>query len=302
MDSIGYLDVKFTESLYESLVISKENSMDAIEIQNLTKFYGSVRGVENLSLNIKQGEIVGFVGKNGAGKSTTIRLLLNFIFPTDGQIKIFGMDSVKETKKIKEITAYLPGEINYYSNMRVKELLDYAETFLPERDNDYKEKLLSYFELNPERKISELSLGNKKKVGIIVCLLKKAKLIILDEPTSGLDPLMQKKFFHKLLKERDRGATIFLSSHNLSDVEQYCDRVEIIKDGAIVKSLSQSHIRQERKLRVTYKEKGRAQISYIMNKDINVLIKELANKNLESLELKYQSLEEELEKYYKGDK
>lgn len=276
--------------------------MNAIEIDNLTKFYGKVKGVENLSFNVGENQIVGFVGKNGAGKSTTIRTLLNFIFPTSGTAKIFGMDSKRESKKIKAITSYLPGEVNYYENMKVRDLLNYAEAFLPDKDKKYKEELLEYFELDPNRNISDLSLGNRKKVGIIVCLLKKAKLIILDEPTSGLDPLMQKKFFHKLLEEKKKGATIFLSSHNLTDVEQYCDRVEIIRDGAIVKSLSMKNIQKERKLRISYKEKGKKPISYLLKGDINTVTKELATKELEYLEIKYQSIEEEFEKYYKGEK
>lgn len=275
--------------------------MNAIEIENLTKFYGNVKGVENLSLKVEENQIVGFVGKNGAGKSTTIRILLNFLFPTSGSAKIFGMDSKKESKKIKSMTAYLPGEVNYYENMKVRDLLNYSESFLPEKDIKYREELLKYFELDPNRNISDLSLGNRKKVGIIVCLLKKAKLIILDEPTSGLDPLMQKKFFNKLLEERKKGATIFLSSHNLTDVEQYCDRVEIIRNGAIVKSLSMKNIQKERKLKVSFKEKGKKKVSYLLNDNINSLTKELASKNLESLEIKYQSIEEEFEKYYKGD-
>lgn len=275
--------------------------MNAIEIENLTKFYGNVKGVENLSLKVEENQIVGFVGKNGAGKSTTIRILLNFLFPTSGSAKIFGMDSKKESKKIKSMTAYLPGEVNYYENMKVRDLLNYSESFLPEKDIKYREELLKYFELDPNRNISDLSLGNRKKVGIIVCLLKKAKLIILDEPTSGLDPLMQKKFFSKLLEERKKGATIFLSSHNLTDVEQYCDRVEIIRNGAIVKSLSMKNIQKERKLKVSFKEKGKKKVSYLLNDSINSLTKELASKNLESLEIKYQSIEEEFEKYYKGD-
>ncbi len=275
--------------------------MNAIEIKNLTKFYGKVKGVENLSLNVEENQIVGFVGKNGAGKSTTIRILLNFLFPTSGSATVFGLDSTKDSKKIKAMTAYLPGEVNYYENMKVKDLLNYAEAFLPEKDEKYKAELLKYFELNPERNISELSLGNKKKVGIIVCLLKKAKLIILDEPTSGLDPLMQKKFFNKLIEEKKRGATIFLSSHNLADVEQYCDRVEIIRNGAIVKSLSVENIQKERSLKVSYKEKGKGLKTYVLKDDINALTKELASKELESLEIKYQTLEDEFEQYYKGD-
>jgi len=276
--------------------------MNAIETNNLSKFYGDVKGIEDLTIIVEPGEIVGFVGKNGAGKSTTIRALLNFIYPTGGSAKIFGLDCVKDSKKIKEITAYLPGEVNYYENMKVKELLSYSESFLPEKDEKYKIELLKYFELDGERNISDLSLGNRKKVGIIICLLKKAKLIILDEPTSGLDPLMQKKFFNKLLEERKKGATIFLSSHNLTDVEQYCDRVVIIRAGKLVKTLTLANVKEERKMKVTYKEKGKKKPeSFILDKDINTLISDLSTKKLDSLEIRYQNIEEEFEKYYKGD-
>jgi len=276
--------------------------MNDIETNNLSKFYGDVKGIEDLTISVEPGEIVGFVGKNGAGKSTTIRALLNFIYPTGGSAKIFGLDCVKDSKKIKEITAYLPGEVNYYENMKVKELLSYSESFLPEKDEKYKIELLKYFELDGERNISDLSLGNRKKVGIIICLLKKAKLIILDEPTSGLDPLMQKKFFNKLLEERKKGATIFLSSHNLTDVEQYCDRVVIIRAGKLVKTLTLANVKEERKMKVTYKEKGKKKPeSFILDKDINTLISDLSTKKLDSLEIRYQNIEEEFEKYYKGD-
>jgi len=276
--------------------------MNAIEIDNLSKYYGDVKGIESLTIAVQPGEIVGFVGKNGAGKSTTIRTLLNFIYPTGGSAKIFGLDCVKDSKKIKEITAYLPEEVNYYEDMKVKDLLSYSEAFLPEKDEKYKVELLKYFELDGERNIGDLSLGNRKKVGIIICLLKKAKLIILDEPTSGLDPLMQKKFFNKLLAEKKKGVTIFLSSHNLTDVEQYCDRVVIIRGGKLVKTLTLANVKKERKMKVMYTEKGKKKPeSFILEEDINVLIRDLSSKNLESLEIRYQNIEEEFEKYYKGD-
>ena len=186
--------------------------------------------------------------------------------------------------------------------MKVKDLLSYSEAFLPEKDEKYKVELLKYFELDGERNIGDLSLGNRKKVGIIICLLKKAKLIILDEPTSGLDPLMQKKFFNKLLAEKKKGVTIFLSSHNLTDVEQYCDRVVIIRGGKLVKTLTLANVKKERKMKVMYTEKGKKKPeSFILEEDINVLIRDLSSKNLESLEIRYQNIEEEFEKYYKGN-
>jgi ABC-2 type transport system ATP-binding protein len=267
----------------------------------MTKYYGKNKGIENVNLEVKEGEIFGFVGKNGAGKTTTIRSLLNMITPNSGQASICGLDCLRQTKEIKKITAYLPGEVEYYQGMKVIDLLNYALSFCEEKDYAYVNKLCEYFELDKNRKINELSLGNRKKIGVIQALLKKPKVIILDEPTSGLDPLMQAKVFDVLIKEKKKGVTIFLSSHNLQEIEKYCDRVAIIKDGEIVEVIEMNGKAREKKLLVRYVTSDNTEQKYVYTGNINDLIAELNKMDLTSLEIKYQSIEEEFQKFYKGE-
>lgn len=275
--------------------------MNTIVIKSMTKYYGKNKGIENVNLEVKEGEIFGFVGKNGAGKTTTIRSLLNMITPNSGQASICGLDYLRQTKEIKKITAYLPGEVEYYQGMKVIDLLNYALSFCEEKDYAYVNKLCEYFELDKNRKINELSLGNRKKIGVIQALLKKPKVIILDEPTSGLDPLMQAKVFDVLIKEKKKGVTIFLSSHNLQEIEKYCDRVAIIKDGEIVEVIEMNGKAREKKLLVRYVTSNNTEQKYVYTGNINDLIAELNKMDLTSLEIKYQSIEEEFQKFYKGE-
>ncbi|MFD2671051.1 ABC transporter ATP-binding protein [Marinicrinis sediminis] len=208
--------------------------MKAVEIKQLTKFYKKSRGIEDVSFSIDQGEIFGFIGPNGAGKSTTIRTLLNFIFPTSGSAAIFGKDIVSETKEIKKMVGYLPSEVHYYDDMRALDLLTYSAKFQQYAHTQRIQELAERLQLDLHKKIEDLSFGNRKKVGIIQALLHEPKLLILDEPTSGLDPLMQHTFFELLREANQNGATIFFSSHILSEVQKMCDRVAIIKEGKIV--------------------------------------------------------------------
>ncbi|HKM29411.1 MAG TPA: ABC transporter ATP-binding protein, partial [Bacilli bacterium] len=275
--------------------------MNTIVVKSLTKYYGKNKGIENINLEVKSGEIFGFVGKNGAGKTTTIRSLLNMITPDSGEASIYGLDCLQQTKEIKKITAYLPGEVEYYQGMKVIDLFHYALSFCDEKDYNYVDKLCEYFELDKNRKISELSLGNRKKIGVIQALLKKPKVIILDEPTSGLDPLMQAKVFKILLEEKKKGVTVFLSSHNLQEIEKYCDRVAIIKDGEIVEVIEMNSKTREKKLLVSYLTNNNVEQKYVFDGNINDLISELSKVNLSSLEIKYQSIEEEFQKFYKGE-
>ncbi|MFS0862883.1 ATP-binding cassette domain-containing protein [Fredinandcohnia sp. 179-A 10B2 NHS] len=208
--------------------------MNVTEINNLTKMYGKARGIEDISFHVEEGEIFGFIGPNGAGKSTTIRTLLSLIYPTSGSAKIFGKDTIEFSAEIKKEIGYLPSEVFYYDNMKVKDLLKYSASFYKKDCSKRIKELAEIMELDVNRKIEDLSLGNKKKVGIVQGLLHEPKLIILDEPTSGLDPLMQQRFFELLEEENKKGATILFSSHILSEVQRLCDRVAIIKDGKIV--------------------------------------------------------------------
>ncbi|MEG2800246.1 MAG: ABC transporter ATP-binding protein, partial [Erysipelotrichaceae bacterium] len=196
--------------------------MNIIETKNLTKNYGKNRGIQDINISVKEGEIFGFIGPNGAGKSTTIKTLLNFIYPTSGSSKILGMDIVEDSSKIKEYIGYVPSEVRYYDDVKVKDIIKYSKSFYPKTDQEYVDKICNELELDMNKKMGELSLGNKKKVSIAQALIHSPKLLILDEPTNGLDPLMQNKLFNILLKEKEKGNTVFLSSHNLTEVQNLC--------------------------------------------------------------------------------
>lgn len=207
-----------------------------IDIRHLTKYYGrKKRGVIDLSLEVKEGEIFGFIGPNGAGKSTTIRTLLNYIFPTSGKATIMGLDMIKDTVEIRKQIGYVPSEVNYYKEMTVKDFLVYSTAFYTRDGQERLTELSERFELELDRKIGDLSFGNKKKLAIVLALSSKPKILFLDEPTSGLDPLMQSVFFEVLEEEKKQGTTIFFSSHVLSEVQKVCDRVGIIKEGQLIK-------------------------------------------------------------------
>lgn len=209
--------------------------MNVIEIKNLTKNYGKARGITNVSFNVEEGEIFGFIGPNGAGKSTTIRTLLALIHPTSGSAAIFGKDCIKSAPEIAKEVGYLPSEVFYYDNMKAIDLLKYSASFYKKDCTKRMKELAEIMELDLNKRIDDLSFGNKKKVGIVQGLLHEPKLIILDEPTSGLDPLMQQKFFELLKEENKKGTTILFSSHILSEVQRLCSRVAIIKEGKIIK-------------------------------------------------------------------
>ena len=208
--------------------------MNVIEINNLTKYYGKERGIIDVNFNVEENEIFGFIGPNGAGKSTTLRTLLGLIYPTSGSATIFGKDCIKYGPEIKKEIGYLPSEVFYYDKMKVIELLNYSASFYKKDCSKRIKELAGIMDLNLNKKIDDLSFGNKKKVGIVQGLLHEPKLIILDEPTSGLDPLMQQKFFELLQEENKKGATILFSSHILGEVQRLCNRVAIIKEGKII--------------------------------------------------------------------
>ena len=208
--------------------------MDVIETKNLTKYYGKARGIEDVSINVEEGEIFGFIGPNGAGKSTTIRLLLSLIYPTSGEAKLFGKDAIKCGPEVRKRIGYLPSEIFYYDKMKVIDLLNYSASFYDKDCKSRMKELSEIMELDLNRRIEDLSYGNKKKVGIVQGLLHEPDLIILDEPTGGLDPLMQQKFFNIIREENKKGTTVFFSSHILGEVQELCNRVAIIRSGSII--------------------------------------------------------------------
>ena len=208
--------------------------MKAIQTENLTKYYGDVRGIDGVSLTVPEGAFFGFIGPNGAGKSTLIRTLLGLISPSSGSAKIFERDILEgKIDNLREI-GYLPAEVEFYGGMKVKDVLRFAAKMRGLNCDEEARELCKRLDLDVERKVDELSLGNKKKVGIVCALQHKPRLYVLDEPTSGLDPLMQQEFFRILKERNDEGATVFLSSHVLSEIKKYCKSAGIIREGKLV--------------------------------------------------------------------
>jgi ABC-2 type transport system ATP-binding protein len=206
-----------------------------IALEKLTKSYGSNRGIIDVELTVEPGEIFGFLGPNGAGKTTTIRTMLDLIRPTSGRALVFGIESSADPVAIHRKVGYIPGEFALYDRLTGKQTLEYFANLRGGVDPAYQAALIERFELDPSRRFREYSKGNKQKVGAIIALQHRPELLVLDEPTAGLDPLVQQTFFSTLREAVADGATVFLSSHILSEVEKSCDRVAIIREGRIVK-------------------------------------------------------------------
>ena len=212
-----------------------------LEIKNLTKYYGKVKGVENLSLSLSKGEIFGFIGPNGAGKSTTIRSVMNLINKDSGEVLFHGKELTRDDVEAKSRIGYLPSEVFLYDDLTVKGIFDHHESFYRNVKSaagirEKRQDLVSRLKLDETRPIEDLSLGNLKKVGIVLALMHNPELIIMDEPTSGLDPIMQNVFYEILREERDRGNTVFYSTHILNEVSKVCDRVGIIRNGELIRA------------------------------------------------------------------
>lgn len=293
--------------------------MNVIEIKNLTKYYGKARGIIDVSFNVEEGEIFGFIGPNGAGKSTTIRTLLSLIYPTSGSATIFGKDCIKSAPEIAKEIGYLPSEVFYYDKMRVIDLLKYSASFYKKDCSKRIKDLAEIMDLDLKKRIDDLSYGNKKKVGIVQGLLHEPKLIILDEPTSGLDPLMKQKFFDLLLEENKKGATILLSSHVLSEVQRFCSRVAIIKEGKIIKLEKMSNLTENnyKKFKVEMKSeidnnhfniggvsnlviKGNT-VSFLFKGNINLIMKKISDVEISNAWIEEPSLEEIFMHYYEKE-
>lgn len=208
--------------------------MNVIEIKNLTKDYGDNRGIFDISLDIKQGEMVGFVGTNGSGKTTTIRNIMGFIKPTSGSVKVNGLDSWANSSEIVKNIGYVPGEIAFLDLKTGIDFLKCQADFLKMDNMDYANELIERLQLDPRANLKRMSKGMKQKTALVAALMNNASIIILDEPTTGLDPLMRATFLDIIKEEHKKGKTIFMSSHSFEEIESTCDRVVLISDGHIV--------------------------------------------------------------------
>ena len=289
--------------------------MHIIETNQLTKFYGKARGIMDVSFHVEEGEVFGFIGPNGAGKSTTIRLFLSLIYPTSGSAAIFGKDCIQFGPEIRQEIGYLPSEVFYYEDMKVLDLLKYSASFFRKDCTKRMLELADLMELDLKRRIDDLSYGNKKKVGIVQGLLHQPRLIILDEPTAGLDPLMQQKFFNLIQDENRRGATVFFSSHILTEVQKLCNRVAIIKEGSVIdiQDLKTLQKDQYKKIRITSEklqekdfsfagvtgmEKLNGSLSFFYKGDINLITQKVSTEKLSDLSIEDPTLEEIFLHYY----
>lgn len=271
-----------------------------IEIQNLTKNYGKHRGVENVSFSVREGEIFGFLGPNGAGKSTTIRSMLGLIKYDQGHIRINGLDAKKDKEKILRDVGYMPSEAWFYSGMEVRDVLKFSADVRQTDCKEEAEKLCERLEINVKRKISELSLGNRKKVSIVCAMQHKPKLFVFDEPTSGLDPLMQNVFFELVKEYVDDGATCLLSTHVLSEVRNYCDRVAILKEGRLIVTDTVEHLLASKSKWIKMIRDGQ-RLDFIYKDDLNNLYKELMGHNIEDILIEEPSIEEVFMHYYEKE-
>ncbi|HZP55340.1 MAG TPA: ABC transporter ATP-binding protein, partial [Candidatus Saccharimonadales bacterium] len=208
----------------------------AIAAYNLSKRYPGTKkyALKGLDFDIRTGEVYGFLGPNGAGKTTTLRLFMNFIQPTLGEAKVLDMDSVVESVEVKSRIGYLPGEMSFYSKMTGGQFLQYMAQLQPPKNIAYARQLIRLFEFGTNQKIGQLSKGNRQKLGIIAAFMHQPEVLFLDEPTSGLDPLMQEAFFELVRRTKAGGATLFISSHNLGEVQKMCDRVGFIRQGRLI--------------------------------------------------------------------
>lgn len=286
--------------------------MSIIETKKLTKYYGKSRGITELDLSVGEGEFFGFIGPNGAGKSTTIRTLLGLIYPTSGEARIFGKDIVRDRTEILADIGYMPSEATFYNGMKVKEVISLSAKMRKKDCSAEAKRLCERLALDMEKRVEELSLGNRKKVSVVCALQHNPKLCILDEPTSGLDPLMQKEFFDILRERHSSGTTIFLSSHVLSEIQKNCSRAAIIKEGKIialdsVENLSKTSARRvvlhgvnkvPESLAVKSVEESTDSVSFLYNGNIRDLLNTVNKLPIYDMTITEPELEEIFMHYY----
>ena len=270
-----------------------------IEIENLTKNYGKNRGINDVSFSIEEGDIFGFLGPNGAGKSTTIRTLLGLIKKDDGKAKIFGREigSNKDFEYILKDVGYMPSEAMFYPEMKVSDTIKFAANVRRKDCDDEARMLCEKLQLDVNKKIEELSLGNRKKVSIVCAMQHKPKLFVFDEPTSGLDPLMQAEFFELINEYVKNGATCMLSTHVLSEVKNYCKHVGIMKEGKLLKVDEVSNITKTNAKKIKIVRNGKLQ-EFMYKGDIKEIYKEIQGDDIDDVLIEDPSLDEIFMHYY----
>ena len=285
--------------------------MNVIEINNLTKYYGKIKGVEDLTFNVKKGEIFGFLGPNGAGKTTTIRTILGYLKKTSGEAYVFGKSIEENIIEIRKKVGYIPGDLAFYEHLTGRQFLDYFGS-IRHTELILLDRLLELFELPLNRKIKGYSRGMKQKLGIVQAFMDDPEVVIMDEPTAGLDPLLQQKFYKFLLDEKKKGRTMFFSSHILSEVDKVCNRVGIIKDGNLVALENIENLKQKKgkKIRLKIKEdpmvfKGpknakivNGYIEFVTDDYIDSWIKKISKYTVLDLQIQEFSMEDIFIRYY----
>ena len=287
--------------------------MLAIKTENLTKYYGKARGIINVNLEVDEGDFFGFIGPNGAGKSTTIRILLGLIKAGRGKATIFGKDVWSQNTEVLAQCGYLPSESQFYPSQTVKDVLELSAKVRKVDCTAKAAELCERLMLDPERKVQDLSFGNRKKVAIVAALQHNPRLLILDEPTSGLDPLMQHEFFEILKEYNSLGTTVFLSSHVLSEIQNNCRNAAIIREGKILLSDSVENLTHAQAKRVQLRgevdlsslaevnklERKDDTVSFLYTGQIHELLELLSHSNVIDLNISEPSLEEIFMHYYK---
>jgi ABC-2 type transport system ATP-binding protein len=291
-----------------------------IQTTNLTKIYRSGKlALDHLNLNIQQGEIFGYLGPNGAGKTTTIRLLLDLIRPSEGSASILGMDVRRQSVELHRHLGFLPGELSLWDDLTARQVIQYMSSVRGNVDPKYVAELSERLEFDPTQKVRSYSSGNKRKLGLIIALMGKPEVVILDEPTSGLDPLMQQIFLQLMHEIQDDGRTVFLSSHILTEVQEICDRVGILRNGQLkeVKTIADLTHSDFRWVTLTFKTplpitrvssvQGVSDVTANGKKlrmklvgDFDPLLRSVASEYIVDLEVQEPSLEEIFLTYY-GD-
>lgn len=291
--------------------------MDVIEVKNLKKYFGKTKAVDDISFEVRKGEIFGFLGPNGAGKTTTIRCMIDFIRPTAGQLSILGLDAQKDSVYLKRKIGYLSGEARLYEKWKGKEHIEFIEKIRGK--SKIVNNLIKKLDFDPKITAKHLSSGNKQKLALILALMHQPEVLIMDEPTLGLDPLLQNTIYDILEKFKEKGTTIFMSSHNLPEVEKVCDRAGIIKEGKMVgiETIEELGEKRLRRIEVRFKDEynksdfdfdGVEKINEIpdgliltVRGDINPIVKKIAEYNLRDLEISHATLEDVFLEFYQHE-